>query len=393
MSSLQDLWAERKAKCESDQAKKLAQEKEDSAKEKAILKAKNEAKKAAILRDPKHPKAVQAKYAEECKKQLEEDKRHREAILRRAQGDRIARKEKDEQEKAIRHRRALALAQANHAAMAIDAFEGGARRMRSLERDLTPPTESDESWGSNEFDGEIDEDDGWPTSGGWAAGDAYGTSRFNGCSRRLGADDTKEEKARKDDTKRNSAGKNLAKNAAKVAEKVPVSLPSNQATSISITPQRPERDNNRLFSDRASFENADSDHPSSPKKAKHASHSPPKTPDTRLYRTSYRQQHPALRASSLPARPSALQNDGKIHADDVERTQLRILQRFIRGTVTTTTRASRISRPGSARVRRSASTAELLARDIIGTGGELDSSIAGRKGGGDDSGEKGYRSA
>lgn len=49
MSSLQELFAERRRKCEADQARKEQAEKEERAAEKAALKAKAEARKQAML--------------------------------------------------------------------------------------------------------------------------------------------------------------------------------------------------------------------------------------------------------------------------------------------------------------------------------------------------------
>ena len=94
MSTLQALFADRRLKCEKDIAEKEKAEKEQRNAEQAALKAKAEARKQAMLRDPKHPKAIQAKYAAEVTEQLEKDKRHREAILRRIEDDKIARRER-----------------------------------------------------------------------------------------------------------------------------------------------------------------------------------------------------------------------------------------------------------------------------------------------------------
>ena len=84
ISPLADFFAERRACMEALEAAAVAKEQA----EKAEARAKAEAKKAAILADPTHPKNVQAKHAQECKRAKEEDKRHREMILQRAKGDR-----------------------------------------------------------------------------------------------------------------------------------------------------------------------------------------------------------------------------------------------------------------------------------------------------------------
>lgn len=109
MSTLANLFEERRQRCEADQARKDEEECEQRKQERKLLRAKKRARKQELLNDP--TKAEQAKYAEQCHQELEKDKQRREVILRRFQGDRIARKEKDEQEKEVHHRRAKAKAQ------------------------------------------------------------------------------------------------------------------------------------------------------------------------------------------------------------------------------------------------------------------------------------------
>ncbi|KAG8528344.1 uncharacterized protein KY384_007262 [Bacidia gigantensis] len=102
MSSLQSFFEERRKKCEQDQINKEASEKAEREEKKAQIKAKKEAVKQALLKDPTSARAVQAKYAKECKEQLDEDKKHRELIMRRAADDRVERKARDERERANR---------------------------------------------------------------------------------------------------------------------------------------------------------------------------------------------------------------------------------------------------------------------------------------------------
>lgn len=54
----------------------------------------------SVLFSPKSPKAIQAKYAEEVKQSLANDKREREIILRRIEDDKMARQDKAERERA-----------------------------------------------------------------------------------------------------------------------------------------------------------------------------------------------------------------------------------------------------------------------------------------------------
>ena len=134
MSSLAELYEERRQKCEADQAQKVIQEREEKKKEKAILRAKKKAIKQAQLNDP--AKAEQAKHAEQCKRDQEGQKELKEAALQRFHSDRVAVKERHEKEKAIRHRRAEAKAQRE--AELLAKFE---TRKMGLSRPVTPEVE------------------------------------------------------------------------------------------------------------------------------------------------------------------------------------------------------------------------------------------------------------
>lgn len=88
--SLQDLFAERARRCEADQKRK---DDETRAAEQAEKKAKADARRAAIMADPKSPQAIQAKYAEEVRRRLAQEKRHKAMVLARIQDDKLNRKE------------------------------------------------------------------------------------------------------------------------------------------------------------------------------------------------------------------------------------------------------------------------------------------------------------
>ena len=134
MSSLSDLWADRKRKCEENETRRAAEEEAEIQHEKALLKAKNGAKKQAALSEPDHPQAVQARYTEDCKKQLEEESRHRKAILGRVEMDRSDRKYKEERERAARRHRHMA--DVNNITLNANTYTGGTRRLQSPDRDI-----------------------------------------------------------------------------------------------------------------------------------------------------------------------------------------------------------------------------------------------------------------
>ena len=94
MSSLQDLFAERRLKCEKDKEQKQIAEKAAKQAKAAALRAKNEARKQAIIDDPTSAAAVQARYAEEERQRLANEKRERQVILQRIEADKLARKER-----------------------------------------------------------------------------------------------------------------------------------------------------------------------------------------------------------------------------------------------------------------------------------------------------------
>ena len=104
MSSLAALFAERRLKCEKDQADKEKAQREERKAEQAAKIAKADARKQAMLRDPSSPKAIQARHATEVAQQMERDKRDREAVLLKIEGDKIARREREAEKLAKRLR-------------------------------------------------------------------------------------------------------------------------------------------------------------------------------------------------------------------------------------------------------------------------------------------------
>ena len=93
-STVQGLLAERGQRLERDKKDK------DTA-EKAERKAKSDARRDAISTNPESAKAKQASYAQEQRKRQQEAKLERERILREIENDKAARKEKEEQRKAL----------------------------------------------------------------------------------------------------------------------------------------------------------------------------------------------------------------------------------------------------------------------------------------------------
>ena len=93
-STVQDLLTERRQRLEKDK-------KDKDAAEKAEKKAKADARRDAVANDPLSAKAKQASYAQQQRKRQQEAKLERERILKEIENDKAARKEKEEQRKAL----------------------------------------------------------------------------------------------------------------------------------------------------------------------------------------------------------------------------------------------------------------------------------------------------
>ena len=92
--AVQNLLADRRRRLEIDQ-------KEKEAAESADRKAKADARQAAIMTDPNSAKAKQATYAAQQRKRQQDAILERERILRQIEHDKVERKEKEEQRKAL----------------------------------------------------------------------------------------------------------------------------------------------------------------------------------------------------------------------------------------------------------------------------------------------------
>lgn len=103
-SPLSSLFADRAAKCSAEQARQRAAERAEQQRKVAAERAKADARKAALLADPTSARAIQAKHAEEVAAQLAKEKRERQEVLRKIEGDKREREQREREKREKRRR-------------------------------------------------------------------------------------------------------------------------------------------------------------------------------------------------------------------------------------------------------------------------------------------------
>ncbi|MDI1489982.1 MAG: hypothetical protein OHK93_001181 [Ramalina farinacea] len=102
---LSSLFADRAAKCSAEQDRQRSAERAEQQRKVAAERAKAAARKAALLADPTSARAIQAKHAEEVSQQLAKEKRERQEVLRKIEGNKMEKRDKEQREREMRAQR------------------------------------------------------------------------------------------------------------------------------------------------------------------------------------------------------------------------------------------------------------------------------------------------